>query len=281
MDMGTKDFRPALEMISPTILSPEMMNTEKRKAIIDLINSKSDWSGLNGSIFHDNSLRRFVLDLVLNTQAHSVVKRVMKSFIDHVQDRYPSLVYVKYGAIKSLPGCPSQFKGHMNKFHLDYSSTYTKLRPDQRPMSIILALDDFEFMYLPHSTLARKDIVCMTVPPAHAICLTNVCLHSDGPNNSLDNKVRFFAHMASNYSHFPSTNKVFKYKWSADDVNDLESVIVFPWKKVGENFNEDDENDDACEDDKEDDVCKDDNDYVVKELEPKNTRGKKKVLNLL
>jgi hypothetical protein len=27
------------------------MNTEKRKAIIDLINSKSDWSGLNGSTF--------------------------------------------------------------------------------------------------------------------------------------------------------------------------------------------------------------------------------------
>jgi hypothetical protein len=70
--------------------------------------------------------------------------------IDYVQVLYPSLVCVKLGALKTLPHCPSQYQGHNNKFHSDYLSNYPEITPAQRPVSVILALDQFDFMYLPH-----------------------------------------------------------------------------------------------------------------------------------
>ena len=99
----------------------------------------------------------------------------MKPYIHHVRRLYPCLVTVKYGAIKSLAGCPSQYEGHGNRFHMDYSSFYPTLPPHERPGSIILAMDDFNFKHLPLSTLSRKEIININVPPAHAIFFPNSC----------------------------------------------------------------------------------------------------------
>ncbi len=88
---------------------------------------------------------------------------------------YPSLVCVKLGALQTLQQCPSQYKGHQNRFHSDYESNYPEIAPAQRPVSVILALDPFDFMYLPHITQKRKDIVHLTVPAGHAIIFTDAC----------------------------------------------------------------------------------------------------------
>ncbi len=101
-----------------------------------------------------------------------------------MQAIYPSLVCVQLGALQSLPNCPSQYKGYKNKLHLDYSSNYPKLAPAQRPVSVILALDSFNFLYLPHIFQTSKDLVQLTVPAGHAIIFTDACLHSGGPNDS-------------------------------------------------------------------------------------------------
>ena len=232
MDLGHEDYRPTLEMIGPNILSSDLMRSETRQGIIDFIDAHVSWQGLNGGKFAGKVLRKFVLDLTHNKHAHSVVEKIMKPYIQHVQSVYPCLVTVKYGAIKSFAGCPSQFEGHDNRFHTDYSSFYPELPPHERPVSIILALDDFEFIYLPHSTLPRKDIVSIKVPPGHAIFFTNACLHSGGPNFSQNNKIRLFAYMVSNRVHLPM-NQVFNYEWSNDDNKDLEAVIQFPQDTVG------------------------------------------------
>ena len=65
-------------------------------------------------------------------------------------------------SLKTLPPCPSQYQGHNNRFHSDYSSNYPEIAPAQRPVSVILtlALDPFDFMYLRHISQKRK-ILCI------------------------------------------------------------------------------------------------------------------------
>jgi hypothetical protein len=89
----------------------------------------------------------------------------MSPLVDMVQAKYPTLLSVKYGAIKSLPGCPSQYKGRDFKLHSDYDKVYANIPSNERPVSIILALNELNFMYLPYLTLARKDLITLHVPP--------------------------------------------------------------------------------------------------------------------
>jgi hypothetical protein len=134
----------------------------------------------SGGRFSGKTMRKYVTDLAHHKAAHNLVEKVTKPYIQHVQRLYPYLVMVKYGAIKSLAGCPYQDEGHGHRFHTHYSSFYPNLPPHERPGSIILAMDDFNFKHLPLSTLSRKEIIDINVPPAHAIFFPNSCLHSGG-----------------------------------------------------------------------------------------------------
>ncbi len=123
---------------------------------------------------------------------------------------YHSLVCVKLRTLQSLLNCPSQYKGHESKLHLDYSSNYSELAPAQRPVSVILALDPFDFIYLPHIFQTRKDLVQLTVPAGYAIIFTDACLPLGGPNDSLNHQYPLFGYMVSSANLFPA-NRVFKY----------------------------------------------------------------------
>ena len=100
--------------------------------------------------------------------------------------------------------------------HSDYDKLHLDIPCHQRLVSIILALNEFKFIYLPHLTLTKKDLITLPVPPGHGIIFTNACLHSGGENESDDVKYCLFAYMASELSHIPH-NKVTKYKWSSDN----------------------------------------------------------------
>ncbi len=55
---------------------------------------------------------------------------------------------------QELSGAPCQYSLHQDKLHLDYMQDYTELPTNcHRPMSFIIGMDDFNFMYLPHSSL--------------------------------------------------------------------------------------------------------------------------------
>jgi hypothetical protein len=117
MDLGHTDNCPTLKMYAPTTLSKDVLYLEQPQAIIKIIENKANYHGLSGGGFYGVKMRLFFLDLATQPVVKKVVKRVMKPIIDQVQSKYPSLVCVKYGAIKSLLNCPSQYEGHDFKFH--------------------------------------------------------------------------------------------------------------------------------------------------------------------
>jgi len=194
MDLGPQDCRPALLMIGPSELSSDLMTSATHQEIINFIDKNVTWTGLSGGRFSGKIMRKYVTDLAHHKAAYNLVEKVMKLYIQHVQRLYPCLMMVKYGAIKSLAVCPSQYKGHGHRFHTDYSSFYPNLPPHERHGSIILAMDDFNFKHLPLSTLYRKEIIDINVPPAHAIFFPNSCLHSGGHNASTTDKIQLFAY---------------------------------------------------------------------------------------
>ena len=133
-----------------------------------------------------------------------VIDKALEGYIKFVQKKYPSLTHYKVGAIKSLPGAPSQYDGHGEKLHSDYPQSVEELEPKLRPVSIIVGLNPFTFMYLPHKKSKETDIEEMTVNPGEMIMFTNNCLHAGGPNNTNETQTRLFAYLVSDVSHFPS-----------------------------------------------------------------------------
>ena len=51
------------------------------------------------------------------------------------------------GALQTKPRMPSQYEKMQNQLHSDYSETALQREPGERPMSMIMALDDFNFLY--------------------------------------------------------------------------------------------------------------------------------------
>lgn len=217
LNLGYHDERPPLEMISPTCRFVDVNTPERRQSTIaELSSARVKWSGLTGGNFRGESHRKFVLDISEQPSVEVLVKQVMAPLIDIVKQRYPALVNIKYGALMSMPRCPSQYQGHDNRLHSDYQQLYSNITPNQRPISIILALDDFNFIYLPSLTAAREEMISLQVPPGHGLIFTNNCLHSGGENDSNNIKYRLFAYMASDPAHIPHNN-VTIYNWSSDD----------------------------------------------------------------
>ena len=239
MDLGQQDLRPTFQLMAPTLLFKDVLSIENRRVIIEILDKNVKWTPLTGGC----KRRFYAPDLASRPEVLSIVERVMKPLIDHVQAMYPSLVCVKLGALQTLPQCPSQYKGHQNRFHSDYESNYPEIAPAQRPVSVILALDPFDFMYLPHITQKRKDIVHLTVPAGHAVIFTESCMHAGGANDSTKSLYRLFAYMVSSPHHFP-TNEVFKYYWNGAD-NDMDATIAYSEKKGGDEGDEDGDTDDG------------------------------------
>ena len=114
---------------------------------------------------------------------------------------------------------------------MDYSSNYPKLSPAQRPVSVILALDPFDFLYLPHISQTRKDLVQLTVPAGCAIIFADACLRLGGLNDSQNNQYWLFGYMVSSANQFPP-NKLFRYSWK-EATNDMDTSIEYIKMKAG------------------------------------------------
>jgi hypothetical protein len=126
---------------------------------------------------------------------------------------YPTLIHIKNGAIKTKPNEKSQYSRHGKELHSDYSVDVTTRPAQQRPMSIIAALDAFNFIYLPTKMSTRKELIYTAVSPGQMIYFTNDCLHSGGENSTPTTLIHLFAYMVSQSSDIP-INSVWKYVWS-------------------------------------------------------------------
>ena len=220
---GVADYRPQLERISPNFESGNFPTTNMIEEILREFkiaenNDKNLWHNITGG----NNKRKWIPNF--HTMKHVtlkvIIEKALSGYIKIVQERYPNLKYVKVGALKSLPRAESQYEGHGKKLHTDYPQSVEEFEPRYRPVSIIVALNSFNFMYLNDRTSKESEIRETTVYPGEMVMFTNHCLHSGGKNNTDEEQIRLFAYLVSHESHFPP-GEVTTWDWQRGDDDPL------------------------------------------------------------
>jgi hypothetical protein len=150
------------------------------------------------------------------------VEEAMSWYIDYVKQQYPALCHIKVGALKTSPNKISQYKQHYNRLHSGYYVECKEKPPLHWPISILIGLDAFKFMYLPTKYSFKKEIVTTVVAPGQMIMITDDCLHSGGANLMDDTVYQLFAYMVNHPMDIP-TNGVSMYSWT--DPSSKDAVI--------------------------------------------------------
>ena len=213
---GIPDTRPQLTKIVPTV--PHCGLT---KYDIASINAKLDkvkgWASIVGSTNND---RQYYPNLKDDVKLYKFIEDSVKWYLSEINVKYPALNVISLGLIRSAPYATSQYDGLSQRLHSDYPSTANELDLNLRPLSFIIALDEFDFMYLPYRNAKRCDIITDTVRPGEMIVFTNSCLHAGGSNRNDKKSNRIFGYVCNNDSDIPM-GKVFPHKWSSQDEDAL------------------------------------------------------------
>ena len=75
------------------------------------------------------------------------VESMMKPYLDFVTKQNTSMRFWKVGALRTKPFANSQYKKWGCKLHTDYGEDVMKRQANERPMSMIMELDKFKFLY--------------------------------------------------------------------------------------------------------------------------------------
>jgi hypothetical protein len=161
---------------------------------------------------YGKSLRQFTPDLTRHTDVYCIVKKCIDPYIKYVQKLYPCLTEIKLAVLRSKPGAKSQYEGCLNRLHSDFCKNVNKQSPQMRPLSLMVAVDEFAFMYLPDRCACETEIITQTIIPRQAVMFTNHCLHAGGANNTGKTCYRLFAYMASVKADIPE-GRVFQHDW--------------------------------------------------------------------
>jgi hypothetical protein len=141
------------------------------------------------------------LDMV-RKQAESFVEKYMRNFVSKM---YPCLTHFKVGALRSR-GDQSQFE-LQGTLHRDYLDDVDKKVPEERPQSIIIALDPFVLLYENDSDYHDDSVGSQSVGKGEAVLFTSSLRHAGGSNGTKEDKTwkyRLFAYIVSELSDFPS-----------------------------------------------------------------------------
>ncbi len=203
---GSSDF-------TPTAPDQGLKDVTRLQNLLHYSNTKN-WDKLTGG----GDSHFFAKDLEKHPMIYNYVMMELRDCITYVQQIYPKLKHVKGGAMLSAPNAPAQIDGHYGKHHSDYTADVCERPPDERPISIIVAVDPFGLQYLPSQEMKRKDIKRLIVNQGEMIMFTNTCLHSGDTNKSDNYRLRLFGYMVSHEEDFPK-NKVMLYDWTADTEN--------------------------------------------------------------
>jgi hypothetical protein len=106
-----------------------------------------------------------------------------------------------------------QIDGHYGKLHSDYTANVLESPPDERPISIIVAVDPFRLQYLPSQEMKKKDMKILNVNQGEMVMFTNTCLHSGDTNKSDNYRLRLFGYLVRHEEDFPK-NEVMLYDWA-------------------------------------------------------------------
>lgn len=224
--IGRPDTRPLLTKFSPNIGG---LSYKEIASIKDNINNANGWTKLVGNT---NSDRWYYPNLKENPDLYKYIKNAISWYLLEIKNMYPALKVILLGLIKSEANAQSQYDGLNKRLHSDYPSNLNALDLQLRPQSFIIALDVFDFMYLPHRDARRCDIITETVRPGQMILFTNNCLHAGGSNKNNNTSLRIFGYVCATEKDIP-VGKVFPYQWTSpnedavivedDDINDIVS----------------------------------------------------------
>ncbi len=110
--IGEPSDRPTLELVQPSIgglVSPE----EERRAIVKTLEGANIWSRVTGGGIQ---VREYARTLAEDPTALEVVTKAMVSYVRWVQEKYPALTHVKYGALRTFANQRSQYSRHGKSF---------------------------------------------------------------------------------------------------------------------------------------------------------------------
>jgi hypothetical protein len=182
--------------------------------IVDFLESctmNNEWKKLAGG---NND--RFYLPNLHKSQSEPmlILYNMIQNWIPFKQTKeligrqYPLLTHIRITVIKSLPLAVTQ-NGTDGRLHFDYGPACLNKHTDLQPISVMIALSSFQFIYndgivFQDEASSRDTIRTVDVPAGHFITFTNRCHHTGGPNNSTQNAYRIFLYCVSQASDFPS-----------------------------------------------------------------------------
>jgi hypothetical protein len=121
---------------------------------------------------------------------------------NHVSGRYKLLTYYRVGAIH-LKGEETQLEC-VGSLHCDYQDNVNNRVPEERPMSIILALDPFYFLYEKNCGGGMTRVIEQHVPSGHAVLFTSGLNHAGGKTVTNEYNYRLFVYIVSDKVDYPS-----------------------------------------------------------------------------
>ena len=224
MELGLPDNRPSFSVINPALPTYGLDKSSIASIIRDL-EEGGGWAPLTGRSNRVLGDRWYYPDMIENDELYNKVSRHLSWYVRHIQRIYPALTVLKFGALKSAPNAKSQYEGHFQRLHSDYPDAIRALPPDLRPLSVIVALDGFELIRLPHRFARREEMITSTVLPGEAVYFTGECLHSGGVNQKDHPVYRLFFYMCSRIQDVPQGRvRLFNWNGEGDDAQVQEDV---------------------------------------------------------
>ena len=200
------DFRPPLTIITaPPSWGISDMVIDQMITSLQSCSGKW-WASLPGQGTSRQWLKRIG---EASTPAELDLKRqiedVMTPYFRYIKTIYPAMTAWKVGALRTKAGASSQYEKQDSTLHRDYSETVLDHPPQERPMSIIMALDSFLFLVKPPLPSNEDEYVKTMVTRGQAIVFTNEQLHAGGPNHEQRMVFRLFAYVVSDEADYPNT----------------------------------------------------------------------------
>ena len=207
------DDRCPITLFGPCPQQP-WMKSEDVNRLVELLKlaPKRFFQNTAGGRDGSKNVRQYAKNLSEYKEIHDLVEKCMSRYILWVQEKYPALKHYKLSVLKSSPEAKSQYELCNDRLHSDYPHSVNLRPPHERPMSLLVALDGFLFLYMRDRNNKRSMIVEQLVYPGQALAFTNYLPHAGGRNTSVKSTYRLFAYMVSDKADIPH-NTVNHFNW--------------------------------------------------------------------
>ena len=209
-----------------------MPSKEQTKEMRDRMKSYEGWVHVTGG----GKMRWHAPNLGKDSDLYGHVANFMRPTIEQMLSKFhPDFEWehVKYNALKTAATSGSQLKGHYGRLHSDYRDILRHLGPSDHPLSVIIALDEFNLYHLPSRDCNRNDMKFLKVEKGEVIAFKAECLHSGGERVSDHEGFRLFAYVTKREDDIPK-DEVQIYDFDSDgkvveierDISKLKALLM-------------------------------------------------------